>query len=162
MTEQPRWRLRPAMILPASSPRPDSVDQRNICEDHVQVSQVGNDAAFIRSIIRMRRRRADLPELIPSVEPAWDVMLDIYACMVEHVDLPITAVGIAAGLAPATTQRWIKKLAALDVVRRAPDPRDRRRILVRLTPAALTAMRLWHAEARAAMHHAAQNEDRHG
>lgn len=162
MTEQPRRRFTAAKILPASSPRPESAEPQNICEDHAHVSQVDNDAAFIRSIIRMRRRRADLPELVQSVEPAWDVMLDIYACMVEQVDLPITAVGIAAGLAPATTQRWVKKLAALDVVRRAPDPRDRRRILVRLTPAALTAMRLWHAEARAAMQHAAQNEDRHG
>ncbi len=75
-------------------------------------------------------------------------MLDIYACALGRIHLSVTAVGIAAGIAPATAQRWIKKLAALGVIERLADPRDRRRKLVRLSPAALAAMHHWQTEAR--------------
>lgn len=162
MTDQPRKALDFGNMATEGAPKPGGTQagtkrRRGPCfpislEDE-------NGARFIRSIIEMRRRRADHAALAQSAEPAWDIMLDIYACAIERIDLSVTAVGIAAGIAPATAQRWIKKLAALGVIERLADPRDRRRKLVRLSPAALAAMHHWQTEARAILEQIVRREE---
>ncbi|QCB37291.1 MarR family transcriptional regulator [Sphingobium sp. PAMC28499] len=160
MTDQPRKALRPGnMAAPGKPARMLAGTKRRRVPRAPTPLEDEKGARFIRSIGEMRRRRADHAALVQSAEPAWDIMLDIYACALERIDLSVTAVGIAAGIAPATAQRWIKKLAALGVIERLADPRDRRRKLVRLSPAALAAMHHWQTEARAILEQIVRREE---
>ncbi len=162
MNDQPRNALSPGNMAAEGAPTPGGrrAGTKRRRGPRFPISLEDEHCArFIRSIIEMRRRRADHAELAQSAEPAWDIMLDIYACAIERIDLSVTAVGIAAGIAPATAQRWIKKLAALGVIERLADPRDRRRKLVRLSPAALAAMHHWQTEARAIMEQIIRREE---
>ncbi len=158
MTDQLRSALRLGNMTAEGAPQPSGTQRRRGPRAPIPL-QHKNDARFIRSIIEMRRRRADHAELAQSVEPAWDIMLDIYACTLEEIELSVTAVGITAGIAPATAQRWIKRLAALGVMEMLADPRDRRRKMVRLSPSALAAMHHWHAQARAIMEQIVRREE---
>jgi DNA-binding MarR family transcriptional regulator len=73
--------------------------------------------AYVRKARDLRRRFLD-PELFG--EPAWDILLDLYS----------------ANLA----QKRVAAMEAKGLVRRRPDPSDRRRIFVELCPEITAAM----------------------
>ncbi|MEW6626916.1 MAG: MarR family transcriptional regulator [Pseudomonadota bacterium] len=102
---------------------------------------------MIRRVIQLRQRRACHIGVSHLSEAAWDILLDIYACELEGVAISVTAIGIDAGIAPATAQRWITRLVAQGVLLRIVDPKDRRRAHISLAPGAASGMRNWHAEA---------------
>lgn len=66
-------------------------------------------------------------------EPAWDVLLAIYAH--EHLSRAITISQVArvSGLSGSSALRWINQLARLQLVARSQDPFDRRTAQVMLT-----------------------------
>lgn len=105
--------------------------------------RIGDDAAFIRALIAIRRSRTDHLPRVQMADPAWDILLDIYACQLECRKLPITSVGTLADIPAATAQRWIRKLTQQGMLVRIADPKDRRRAHVSLTPTAWDGMRAW-------------------
>ena len=106
------------------------------------------DAAYIRALVAVRRRRMDRLSIPHMGEPAWDILLDIYACQLDGIRLPTTAVGIMAGIPAATAQRWITRLTQHGMLVRTADAGDRRRTYISLTPRAWGAMRAWHGDVR--------------
>ncbi|GLI99075.1 hypothetical protein Sbs19_28930 [Sphingobium sp. BS19] len=106
------------------------------------------DAAFIRALVAVRRRRMERLAISHMGEPAWDILLDVYACQLEGIRLPITAVGIMAAIPAATAQRWIKRLTQQGMLVRVADAGDRRRAYISLAPGTWEAMRAWHADVR--------------
>lgn len=102
------------------------------------------DAACIRAVIEIRCSRTDHLPIPHMGEPAWDILLDIYACQLEGVRLPVTAVGIMAGIPAATAQRWIKRLTQQGMLVRIADPQDRRRHHITLSSETWKGMRAWH------------------
>ncbi|KAK0360107.1 hypothetical protein LTR94_028604, partial [Friedmanniomyces endolithicus] len=73
-------------------------------------------------------------------DPAWDMLLDLFAAALEGTQVSVSSLCIAAAVAPTTALRWIGKLTAADLLHRHPDPQDRRRAFVSLSPAARDAM----------------------
>jgi hypothetical protein len=73
-------------------------------------------------------------------EPAWDILLDLFAAHVEGKDVSVSSACIGSASPPTTGLRWLGVLHEAGLVMREHDPRDQRRILVRLTEQGLIRM----------------------
>lgn len=106
-------------------------------------------AADIRQIVRARRLRDRYVDTGMFEDPAWDMMLDLYAAHLERAHVSVSSLCIAAAVAPTTALRWIARLTEAGLFERRPDPFDRRRAFMSLTARGLEAMRRYVAMARA-------------
>jgi DNA-binding MarR family transcriptional regulator len=106
-------------------------------------------AADIRQIVRARRLRDRYVGTGLFEDPAWDMMLDLYAAHLERAHVSVSSLCIAAAVAPTTALRWIARLTEAGLFERRPDPFDRRRAFMSLTERGLDAMRRYVAMARA-------------
>lgn len=71
-----------------------------------------------------------------SRSPAWDIMLDLFQSEVKGRSVSVSSAAIGATCPPTTALRWLEVLEERELVRRQPDPRDRRRVYVELTETA--------------------------
>ena len=102
---------------------------------------VAIDPAQVRALIRARRLRDGFFGDGLFEEPAWDMMLDLFAAELEGARVSVSSLCIAAAVAPTTALRWIGRLTAEGWFERRPDPRDRRRAFVALGARGNSAMR---------------------
>ena len=103
-------------------------------------------AKFARMLISDRRKRETLfPPLLFS-DPAWDMLLDLFAAEAEGQKISITSLSIASAAPQSTAQRWIDTLVEKKLIQREPDPVDKRRIYVRLSNTGYENMRGYLAE----------------
>jgi DNA-binding MarR family transcriptional regulator len=100
-------------------------------------------AAVARRYLRARHQRRLLfaPDLFS--DPAWDLLLDLFASRAEGHLVSITDASIAAGVPQTTGLRWIAKLERARLIRRRPDPTDSRRTYVELTTDGKHAVGSW-------------------
>ncbi|MEH3046472.1 winged helix DNA-binding protein [Sphingomonas adhaesiva] len=97
-------------------------------------------AATVRDVLRARRLRDRFFGDGLFEDPAWDILLDLFAARLEGARVSVSSLCIAAAVAPTTALRWIGKLTAARLLERAPDPADRRRAFVALSEEAAIAM----------------------
>ena len=96
-----------------------------------------------RQYLRARRIRDGLfPEGI-FADPAWDMLLDLFACSLEGTKVSVSDACSAASVPPTTALRWVDRLEDCGLVERHPDPLDSRRIYVELTFLATSRIELW-------------------
>jgi DNA-binding MarR family transcriptional regulator len=98
------------------------------------------DVALVRRVQTARKARASFFDARLFSDPAWDIILEIYASDLEHLRKSISHVSAAAGVPATTALRWIKTLEESGIVARESDPLDGRRIWLTLTPRGTTAM----------------------
>lgn len=98
-------------------------------------------AADVRKVIRARRLRDQFfaPGLLE--DPAWDMLLDLFAAELERAQVSVSSLCIAAAVAPTTALRWIGRMTEEGLFERTPDPFDKRRAFMVLSDSARTAMR---------------------
>lgn len=96
-------------------------------------SSGGVDGPLVRAIIRARnvRRRIFGPDLF--AEPAWDMMLDLFASELEGTAVCVSSLCVAANVPTSTALRWISSLVDQGAFVRDLDPLDGRRVFVRLS-----------------------------
>ena len=84
-------------------------------------------------MIRARRLREQYfgPDIF--ADPAWDMLLDLYAAQLERAPVSVSSLCIAAGVPTTTALRWIKAMTDAGLFIRKDDPRDGRRILIGLS-----------------------------
>lgn len=82
-----------------------------------------------------------------SVEPAWDILLDLFIAQGEGKTVSVSSACIGSASPPTTGLRWLGVLADEGLIVRENDPADHRRVLVRLTPAGTAAMERFFDEA---------------
>lgn len=112
---------------------------------------VAIDASDIRRAIRARRMRDDAFGASGLFEdPAWDMLLDLFAAELERRQVSVSSLCIAAAVAPTTALRWIGKLIDARLLERRPDDLDRRRAFISLSAKASMAMRHYVAAVRRA------------
>ena len=99
------------------------------------------DPQEIRRAIRARRLRDQFFGAGLFEDPAWDMLLDLYAAELEHARVSVSSLCIAAAVAPTTALRWISKMTEAGLFVRQPDPQDRRRAFMALSSEASAAMR---------------------
>lgn len=99
------------------------------------------DPHRIRQAIRARRLRDQFFERGMFEDPAWDMLLDLFAADLEGTQVSVSSLCIAAAVAPTTALRWIAKMTDGGLFERRPDPFDRRRAYMALSPRAREGMR---------------------
>jgi DNA-binding MarR family transcriptional regulator/DNA-binding NarL/FixJ family response regulator len=106
-------------------------------------------AADIRKAIQARRMRDRFFDRALFADPAWDMLLDLYAAHLERARVSVSSLCIAAAVPPTTALRWIATMQEAGLFERQSDPFDKRRAFMTLTEKALAAMRGYIAAARA-------------
>ncbi len=95
---------------------------------------------LVRAIQAARRRRDALfaPELF--AEPAWDMLLELYALHLEQKRVSVSSLCIAAYVPPTTALRWVAKLEEERLATRTEDPMDGRRTWIDLSAVGIERM----------------------
>lgn len=108
-------------------------DIQDVCSN---ASKRCSDAA-IRGILRARlERKSFFPQEL-FTDPAWDMLLDLYAAELGQVRVSVTSLCIASNAPTSTALRWISSLESEGLIERRPDPLDGRRFFMSLTRDAL-------------------------
>lgn len=112
-------------------------------------STLAVSAGEVRAMIRARRLRDRYlpPELFG--EPAWDMLLDLFAARIERTKVAVSSLCIAAAVPPTTALRTIRAMTDQGLFARIADPADKRRVFIELTEASAAAMQSYVAAARA-------------
>jgi hypothetical protein len=97
----------------------------------------------IRATIRARRMRSQFFTGDLFADPAWDMLLDLFAAALERRMVSVSSLCIAAAVPPTTALRWIGALHDAGLFEREADPADRRRAYVMLSPRGLDGMRAY-------------------
>jgi hypothetical protein len=103
--------------------------------------RLGPQAQLIRKIQKARSRRKDFLSSTLFGEPAWDMLLELFASAVEQKRVTIGDLCAASKVPQTTALRWMDVLLRQGLVTRRPDPLDSRRVHVEMTPSAYSAMR---------------------
>lgn len=98
------------------------------------------DPQLVRQAIRARRLRDSFLGEGLFEDPGWDMLLDLYAAQLEGQRVSVSSLCIAAAVAPTTALRWIARMTEAGLFQRRPDPSDRRRAFMALSPRALAGM----------------------
>lgn len=104
-------------------------------------NQGSRASRFARRLIAERRQRERLLGSEFFGEPAWDMLLDLFAAHVEGKQISVSSLCIASAVPPTTALRWISSLTQKGVLIRRRDPSDGRRMLIELAPDAFGKMR---------------------
>jgi len=94
----------------------------------------------VRAVIRARRARAQFFEATLFADPAWDMLLELFASELGTERMSVTALCAGAAVPPTTALRWIRTLEAQGLVQRKEDPLDARRTFLSLSRTAYSAM----------------------
>jgi len=98
-----------------------------------QAEGLRSSAAFVRSIINARAaRRRFFDEQLFS-DPAWDILLELFALKCEGSRVSVSKLSVAANIPCTTALRWLDKLEADSLAVRTNDPSDGRRVWIELS-----------------------------
>jgi len=100
-------------------------------------------SAQVRRYLRARRLREKLLPAELFADPAWDMLLDLYASELEDSSVSVSSACIASAVPPTTALRWLGRLEELGLIERLHDERDNRRTLVTLTGKSRIAIERW-------------------
>lgn len=107
------------------------------------------DPRLVRQTIRNRRLRARFFDAGLFADPAWDILLDLFAARIEGQQVSVSSLCIAAAVPPTTALRWVRQLTDSGLCHRVEDSLDRRRAFIVLGDASYLAMCRYFAELRA-------------
>ncbi|HSX56570.1 MAG TPA: winged helix DNA-binding protein [Sphingomonas sp.] len=97
-------------------------------------------AVTVRALIRRRRLRERFFEEELFADPAWDMLLDLYAARLEGGRVCVSSLCYAAAVPSTTALRWIAQMTKAGLLAREADPHDRRRHYMLLTERAAASM----------------------
>jgi DNA-binding MarR family transcriptional regulator len=112
------------------------------------IGRVG-EASRVRRYLRVRQQRGALLGSNLFADPAWDILLDLYANELLGRTVSVSSACIASGVPSTTALRWIDKMLRQRIIERVADRDDKRRTFLRLTPEASEAVQRWVAAALA-------------
>lgn len=91
------------------------------------------DSGLVRAMIRARRLRDHYFRSDLFADPAWDILLDLFAARLEGQRVAVSSLCIAAAVPATTALRWIKTLTDMGLLVRSADPQDGRRVYIELS-----------------------------
>jgi DNA-binding MarR family transcriptional regulator len=110
--------------------------------------------AEVKGVLQARRRREAIFGKELFADPAWDILLELYAAEVGQRRVPTSELASVAGIPLTTALRWLSKLESEGLITRGDDPLDGRRVWVALTQSALPLMSQYFRETGPAAKHA--------
>lgn len=90
--------------------------------------------------IEFKQRRDQLFPAGYFSDPAWDILLDLYAAHLKQQPVSTTALGLVAGVPQTTMLRYLDLIVRDGFARKIADSRDGRRVFVELTPLGIEKM----------------------
>lgn len=87
----------------------------------------------VRALLRLRRNRDRFFSAQLFADPAWDMLLELYACELGQQRISISSLCLGSAVPATTALRWITTLEQEKLVERRPDPTDGRRFFIQLT-----------------------------
>jgi len=108
------------------------------CERPAELS-----SSFVRSIINARMKRRQFFDERLFADPAWDMLLELYALECEGRSISISKLSFAAGVPGTTALRWVDKLEEKALIVRTDDALDGRRTWIALSERGFATMRLY-------------------
>lgn len=97
----------------------------------------------VQQILAMRRARAKFFDSKLFADPAWDILLELYAADLKGIKLSVSSACIGANVPTTTALRHIRRLNDKGLIRKVNDPHDARRVFVSLTERGLNGMRAY-------------------
>lgn len=97
-------------------------------------------ARLVRDLLAGRQKRLRYFPGDLFSDPAWDMLLDLYASHYEHRQVAVSSLCIASGVPATTALRWINSMTSNGWFARDADPKDRRRIFIRISDTARIQM----------------------
>ncbi|MDR6834056.1 MULTISPECIES: MarR family winged helix-turn-helix transcriptional regulator [unclassified Sphingopyxis] len=97
-------------------------------------------AKAVRRMLRQRRMREQYFPADLFADPAWDMLLDLFAARLERQPVSVSSLCIAAAVPATTALRWIKTMTDAGLFVREADPHDGRRIFIALAEGACDAL----------------------
>lgn len=94
----------------------------------------------VRHIINLRRNRNRFFEEELFADPAWDILLELYAAEIGQQRMTVSSVCTGACVPATTALRWANLLEKKQLIERRSDPRDGRRVFLSLSRSAVRAM----------------------
>lgn len=111
------------------------VDIRRMRDDHVSPCDLSS--AQIRHLLKARSYRAKFFGDDLFADPAWDILLYLYAAYLGGEEVSVSSVCLASGVPHTTGLRWTNVLETRGFISRRNDPGDGRRVYLYLTPRAV-------------------------
>lgn len=112
--------------------------------DHQGWDKAGESGEdMVRGILRARQERARHFPANLFADPAWDMLLDLYAAELSQRRVSVTSLCIASNVPTTTALRWITALEKARLIERRADPLDGRRYFMSLTLAATDAFKAY-------------------
>jgi hypothetical protein len=105
-------------------------------------------SAYVRRIIRRRADRAGHFSPTLFADPAWDILLELFASTIEQQKHSIGSLQAAVPAPQTTTLRWISTLEKEGLLVRKGHPCDARRIFIALSAAGKKSMNNYFADQR--------------
>lgn len=87
----------------------------------------------IAAVLDARRHRESLFGHGLFADPAWDILLELYAARLKHERVTVGNVCSAAAVPPTTALGWMKQLEHAGLLVRIHDKSDRRRVFAELS-----------------------------
>lgn len=97
-------------------------------------------AQSVRAVLRQRKRRSNFFAAKLFSDPAWDMLLTLYAAHLGQTRLSIGSLCRTGGVAGTTGLRWIALFEKEGLAARRNDPLDGRRVYIEITTKGLAAM----------------------
>lgn len=108
----------------------------------IRAKNTGNpDPRWLDQLLRARRGRNRFFNSQLFADPAWDMLLELYAAEVAQRRVSVTGLCIASGVPSTTALRCMDMLTQEGLIGRRRDPLDGRRKFVQLSAKAFEAMR---------------------
>lgn len=92
-----------------------------------------------KTLARHQQRNRRLGDELFS-DPAWEMLLELYIARVNDQNFSVGSVCIASAVPLTSALRWCKQLQQRELVRRERDPRDGRRVFLKLTDSAFAEL----------------------
>lgn len=122
-----------------ASDREDSLESAHASAEY-RMTETPVPSRLVRAVQAARRRRAALFEADLFSDPAWDILLELYALHLEQQRASVSSLYAASCVPPTTALRWIAKLEKDGLVVRIEDSVDARRSWIKLSPAGVERM----------------------
>lgn len=100
----------------------------------------------VRTMLKLRRHRDRFFGGDIFADPAWDILLELYAAKLGQYKVSVSNLCVAAAVPPTTALRWINLLEDQGLIDRKDDPIDGRRKFVMLSEKAINAMNAYFSD----------------
>ena len=119
---------------------------RAVEEFRVKTSDEANlntSAADVRRAIKARRDRTKFLPGHLFADPAWDMLLELYAAELDQIRFATSSLCDASAVPATTALRWISTLENEGLIERHSDPLDARRVFIRLSSKGVRGMKAY-------------------